>query len=60
MDEHLNFNFLTSTLASSANRVPVSIYTKFHNLNRLGCFTFTKMYHNAVTLMLYYTSGIWG
>ncbi len=31
MDEHLHNNILTSTLASSANRVLGSIYTQFRN-----------------------------
>ncbi len=48
MDEHLDFNILTSTLASSANRALGSIYTKFHNLKGLGCFTF---YKNCITVV---------
>ncbi len=60
MDDHLDFNILTSTLASSVNRALGSIYTKFHNLKGLGCFNFTKMYHSGVTPILNYVSGIWG
>ncbi len=60
MDEHINFNILSSTLASSANRALGSICTIFHNLKELGCFTFTKMYHSGVTPILDYASGIWG
>ncbi len=60
MNEHLDFNILTSTLASSAKRALVSIYTKFCNLKGLGCLTFTKMYHSGVTPIIDYASGIWG
>ncbi len=60
MDEHLDFNILTSTLASSAKRALGSIYTKYRNLKGLRCLTFTKMYHSGVTPILDYASGIWG
>ncbi len=51
---------INSTLASSENRSLWSIYTKFRKLKRLGCFTFTNLYHSGVTPILDYASGIWG
>ncbi len=60
MDEHLDFNILTSTLASTAERALGFIYTKFRNLKGLGCLTFTKMCHSDVTPILDYASRIWG
>ncbi len=60
MDEHLDFNILTSTLASSVRRAIGSIYTKFRNWKGLGCLTSTKIYHSGVTPILDYASRIWG
>ncbi len=64
MDEHLDFNILTSTLASSANRPLGSIYTKFHKLKGLECFTFTgiwgyKKYDKLTQFKIELSTFIW-
>ncbi len=47
-------------LTGACGRALGSIISKFKSLKNVGFETYTKLYHNGVVPVLYYSSGIWG
>ena len=60
LNEHMNFNLLTNTLASAAGRALSGIISKFKSLKNVGFHTYETLYFSNVVPIADYASGVWG
>ena len=60
LDEHLDFNDCTRTLADAAGRALGSVISKFKLLCKVGYQSFPKLFRSGVQPILEYSSGVWG
>ena len=60
LNENLDYSFTASNLASAGGRALGAIVNKYKNLNGLGYYTYSKLYHSCVCPVLDYCSEIWG
>jgi hypothetical protein len=60
LDENMNFNSCTNTLAGSAGRALGGVISKFKALKNVRFETFTKLYESGVIPVAHYAAGVWG
>ena len=60
MDEHLNFNSCSKTLAESGGRALSAIISRLKSHKDVGFKSFTKVYDACVVPVTDYGSGVWG
>lgn len=59
-DENRDFKTNTENLAKSGGRALGSIISKIHHLKDIGFDTYEILFHNCVTPIIDYCSGVWG
>ena len=60
MDEHLNFESCSKTLADSGSGTLSAIISHLKTFKNIGFKIYTKMYESCIVPVLDYASGLWG
>ena len=60
LDEYLNFNTCSKSLADSGGRALGAIISKFKYMKDVGFMSYSKMYESGVIPVVDYGSAIWG